>query len=201
VGIREPGGLAHQRILHSGILCLPINISEHVQEEVFKRGTPYVAFYCVGKDVLDQIDQYREWHRKSSRVFYDEELEFLIVKLMRRVFHIHAELSFSWELLLKLNSMGHGLSLFSLEGMGGTRFGTGGRRQKEVDVLFKPSTCVGGGSWPSFVIEVGVCETLSQLQYDVRCWLTWSAGMTQVVFLIKIDNNDKSIIIEQWEDA
>lgn len=85
--------------------------------------------------------------------------------------------------------------------MGGTRFGAGGGRQKEADTSFKPSTRVGRDAWPSFVIEVGVSETLSQLQCDARFWLTWSAGMTKVVFLMKIDDNDKSIVIEQWEDV
>ena len=48
----------------------------------FRSGTLYVGFYCVGKDVLEQIDQYREQYQKNTSVLYDEELELLIVNLL-----------------------------------------------------------------------------------------------------------------------
>jgi hypothetical protein len=161
-GIREPEDLFINEY------CIPescvyqftsLNMFEAKCSSTFRSGTPYVAFYCIGNDVLEQIDRYCERHQKSTRVLYDEELELLIVNLL---LHRQVVFSFSRELYLKLSSMGHGLSPYSLDRMGGTRYGAGSGRQKEADGSFKPSTHVGGDTWPSFVIEVGVSETLSQ---------------------------------------
>jgi hypothetical protein len=191
---RESGGLISEYHIPDSCVYQLTSLNMFIGKcsAAFKRGTPYLAFRCVLPDMLEQIDAYREKHLRSSRVLYDEEAELLIVKLMPGVLHGHATASFSQELLEQLHSMGLG---GALKGLGDARFGTRGGRQKEPACSYKPSTRVGRDSWPSLVIEVGVSQTLSQLQCDAWFWLTKSAGMTWVVFLIKIDDDEKSIII------
>jgi hypothetical protein len=162
-------------------------------------GAPYVVFSGVGLDDLEAIDRYREREQGSTRVLYDEEAEVLIVKLLPGLVHEHAIGSFSREMVIR--SLAQGLTGYEFELMGGSRYGDGGGRRKEADAAYKPSTRLGGGQWPSFVVEVGVSQTLSQLRCDMHFWLTKSHGMVRVVLLIKVNITNRSIIMEHWEDV
>ena len=92
-----------------------------------------------------------------------------------------------------------GLNLL-LASTGSARFGTGSGRQMEPDAFFRPLSRIRQIALPSFVIQVGVNQTLMQLQCDACMWLTQGCGLVGVVLLIKVDDNDKSIIIEHWEN-
>lgn len=165
-----------------------------------RNGVPYLAFEGINKHMLDRIDHHREMHLRSSRVLYDEALEILLIKFIGTL-HEYAAANFSRLILAELEDMGLGKGLnLPLASTGSARFGAGSGRQMEPDASFRPLSRTGQIALPSFVIQVGVNQTLMQLQCDACMWLTQGCGSVGVVLLIKVDDNDKSIIIEHWEN-
>jgi hypothetical protein len=55
--------------------------------------------------------------------------------------------------------------------------------------------------WPSFVIEVGVSESLAMLRRDAAFWITNSDGKTRIVILLSIDRRDRQILVERWKEV
>lgn len=56
------------------------------------------------------------------------------------------------------------------------------------------------GAWPTFVIEAGESEPLSELRMDMRWWFATSAHQVKIVLLAKFDSSNQCIIIERWEE-
>lgn len=91
-----------------------------------------------------------------------------------------------------------GHNVYSVIGVGAGRFHSPGR-SKEGDSGIKCSTRVAGNEWLNLMIEVGDSEPLRQLRFDGQWWLLNSGGRTNVVILVQVEKEPKSVIIEVWE--
>lgn len=58
----------------------------------------------------------------------------------------------------------------------------------------------GPNSWPTLVIEAGHSESLRQLQADVGWWFSASNHGVKIVLLAKLDQEQRQIILERWEE-
>ncbi|GAD92659.1 predicted protein [Paecilomyces variotii No. 5] len=79
------------------------------------------------------------------------------------------------------------------------RFPTG--LEKEPDEQLMPRTRNALTDYPSFVLEVGVSETLSQLRRDARLWLTNTNGRTRLVLIVALNKTRKLMRFERWENS
>jgi hypothetical protein len=55
--------------------------------------------------------------------------------------------------------------------------------------------------WPSFVIEVGVSESLAMLRRDAAFWISNSDGRTRIVIVLSVNQRDRRILVERWEEV
>jgi len=56
-------------------------------------------------------------------------------------------------------------------------------------------------NWRSFVVEVGVSESLAMLRRDVAFWITNSDGRTHIVLVLSVNQRDRQILVERWEEV
>lgn len=66
--------------------------------------------------------------------------------------------------------------------------------------VFFPTPKVQVGAWPVLVIEVGVSETVRQLQRDAVWWFHQHSEV-KYVLLVNLDTARRSTTIEKWERA
>jgi hypothetical protein len=114
-------------------------------------------------------------------ILYNGREEILIVKLMAGVMHEGVARLFDIMFIQKLALLG---VVESLAPTGSGRFGRRGGRSKEADVGYKPDSRPMIDDWPSFVIEVGVSESLAMLRRDAAFWITNSDGRTRIVIVL-----------------
>ena len=162
-----------------------------------RAGKQYLAFGDVKQSNMRTIERR---HNRSElpafRILYDAAEEVLITKLMPRLHHEVAAEEFSRMFDHRLFSLGLGNTLRSV---GSTRYEAPSGRSKEADKAFRPSTRVLPTDWPSFVIEVGVSESLSQLRTDAHFWIIQSGGQTKIVLLLAFNKATRVMNIERWE--
>ncbi len=161
----------------------------------------YLAFTSVSQESLDEIDRTREERRgwlPRMTILYNGREEILIVKLMAGVMHEGVARLFDIMFIQKLVLLG---VVESLAPTGSGRFGRRGGRSKEADVGYKPDSRPMIDDWPSFVIEVGVSESLTMLRRDAAFWITNSDGRTRIVIVLSVNETDKRILVEQWEEG
>jgi hypothetical protein len=72
---------------------------------------------------------------------------------------------------------------------------------KEPDFAYKPLSRLLESEWPSFVVEVAVSESLSELQGDMAYWLRNSGRRMRVAILLHINKAARTIEIERWAAA
>jgi hypothetical protein len=89
----------------------------------------------------------------------------------------------------------------SIVATGSGRFGRPAGKSKEAGIGYKPCSRDMEDEWPSFVIEVGVSESLAMLRRDAAFWITNSDGKTRIVILLSIDRRDRHILVERWKDV
>ncbi|KAJ5554915.1 hypothetical protein N7461_003385 [Penicillium sp. DV-2018c] len=74
---------------------------------------------------------------------------------------------------------------------------------KQGDQAFlPPARCPNGlpsGSWPTFVIEAGVSESISRLREDARRWFIISEGLVRIVIIVSIKSSQ--VTFERWQLA
>ncbi len=153
----------------------------------------YLAFTSVSQHSLDEIDRIREERRgwlPRMTILYDGREEILIVKLMVGVMHegVAREFASMFDMRLFLLDVRE-----SLLATGSARFGRLGGRSKEADVGYKPRSRRMEDEWPSFVIEVGVSESLAMLRRDAAFWITNSDGRTRIVIVLSVNRRDRRI--------
>ncbi len=161
----------------------------------------YLAFTSVSQESLDEIDRTREERRgwlPRMTILYDGREEILIVKLMVGVMHEGVARLFDRMFDRKLVALGVGESLVPT---GSSRFGRRGGRSKEADVGYKPDSRPMIDDWPSFVIEVGVSESLAMLRRDAAFWISNSDGRTRIVIVLSVNQRDRRILVERWEEV
>ncbi len=161
----------------------------------------YLAFMSVSQESLDKIDRTREERRgwlPRMTILYDGREEILIVKLMVGVMHEGVAHQFARMFHIKLFLLGVDESLLPT---GSSRFGRRGGRSKEADIGYKPRSRDMEDDWPSFVIEVGVSESLAMLRRDPAFWITNSDGRTRIVIVLSFNQRDHQILVERWEEV
>jgi hypothetical protein len=131
-------------------------------------------------------------------ILYDGREEILIVKLMVGVMHEGVARGFAKMFDIKSFRLGVDESLLPT---GSGRFGCRGGRSKEADIGYKPHSRPMIDDWPSFVIEVGVSESLAMLRKDAAFWITNSDGRTRIVIVLSINRRDRQILVERWEEV
>ncbi len=89
----------------------------------------------------------------------------------------------------------------SLFATGSARFGGRGGRSKEANISYIPRSRRVKDDWPSFVIEVGVSESLGMLRRDAAFWITNSDGRTRIVIVLSVNERDRQILVERWEEV
>jgi hypothetical protein len=166
------------------------------------RQTPqYLAFTNVSQESLDEIDRIREERRgwlPRMTILYDGREEILIIKLPAGVLYcgvVHEFASMFHEKFFRLGVRA------SLVATGCGRFGRRGGRSKEADIGYKPISRHMVDEWPSFVIEVGVSESLAMLRSDAAFWITKSDGRTRIVIVLSINQRRQQFSIERWEEV
>ena len=138
--------------------------------------------------------------RRNLRVWLEDESGHgaAILTFSPSVTHEVASRRFFVEILERVSRIpGH--DLHSLEGVGAGRFHCPGRRSKEGDDGIICSTRAGGNAWPNVMIEVGYSEPLQQLRLDAKWWLLNSGGRTNLVILVLVKKDPKSLVVEAWE--
>jgi hypothetical protein len=131
-------------------------------------------------------------------ILYDGREEILIVKLMVGVMHEGVAHQFARMFDNKLVLLGVDASLAPT---GSGRFGCRGGRSKEADIGYKPDSRPMINGWPSFVIKVGVSESLAMLRRDAAFWITNSDERTRIVIVLSVNQRDQQILIERWEEV
>ena len=163
-----------------------------------KGGSPYFGFTHVRmKDILD-ID---EIHRRIPKmtIHYDWGEEILIVKFMVGATHNICVGMFRMYFEESIRARA-GRVFHSFMPLKSTRF-IGPQRMKESDEAYKPTSQHLERDWPSIVIEVDVSDGLTQLQQGARFWLESSRGQTRIVIIICVNRNNRSMVIQRWQDA
>jgi hypothetical protein len=165
-----------------------------------EESSPYLGFIHVTMSNFETIDEVRE--RRATRstlpkmtIFYDWNEETLIVKFRVGVYHEACARLLAMEFYrVYANRTGDVRAFFPL---GSAKF-KGTWRMKEGNEAYKPRTRTKAYDWPSIVFEVGVCETMVQLQQDARFWLESSGGETRIVIIVCINQNARSMEIQRW---
>lgn len=160
----------------------------------------YLIFSPVTESQLAEIQRLRDTRYKRLRFFYLNEPETLIVKPMT-ISGIHEEATSQfarmlWEKAARIRPQ-LGEELRDMRGT--TYYGNLGSR-KEADSAFRPqSSRPTRAHWPTLVVETGVSQSLGQLQVAARWWLRNSRGNVNIVLLFSVDEENRKILIEQWE--
>ncbi|CAM6033322.1 unnamed protein product [Sphagnum compactum] len=161
----------------------------------------YLAFTSVSQESLDEIDRIRDERRgrlPRMTILYDGREEILILKLMVGVMHEGVAREFASMFEMKLLLLDFRASLAAT---GSARFGCPAGRSKEPDVGYKPISREMQDGWPSFVIEVGVSQSLAMLRRDAAFWITNSDQRTRIVIVLSINRRDRRILVERWEEV
>lgn len=132
---------------------------------------------------------------KNIRVFYDESLRQLIIKLVGGPHEVAgAQLSRAFS------------ENFFRMGLKQQIVNTSAKRIKEIprskepDDSWKPLTLPPARSskWPTLVVECGWSESLNRLRLDAEWWLAHSRGDVGVVVLVSVDRKEPKITLETW---
>jgi hypothetical protein len=131
-------------------------------------------------------------------IIYDCNKEILIMKFKVGLYHEACARLLAMEFYRVYANRTGDIRVFFLLGSAGFK---GARRMKEGNEAYKPRTRTRAYDWPSIVFEVGVYETMAQLQQDAQFWLESSAGDTRIVIIICINQNARSMEIQRWQAA
>jgi hypothetical protein len=140
----------------------------------------------VSQESLDEIDRIRETRRSWL-------LRMTILDDGREEGVAH-----EFSLMFDMKLLGVRTSIVAT---GSGRFGRPAGKSKEAGIGYKPCSRDMEDEWPSFVIEVGVSESLAMLRRDAAFWITNSDGKTRIVILLSIDRRDRHILVERWKDV
>ncbi|KAK9357344.1 hypothetical protein V1504DRAFT_73224 [Lipomyces starkeyi] len=133
------------------------------------------------------------------RVLLDEENKMTIVKLMPGIPHEVATWIFGEIFLEERARLGLPRNIFVPTGSG--RYHFSNELSMEPDASYTPQTRKGPDHFPSFIVEVGVSQSLLQLRQDARLWLEKTKGETKVVLLIFLNIAAATLTIERWQHA
>ncbi|KAG0627353.1 hypothetical protein M758_2G194100 [Ceratodon purpureus] len=157
----------------------------------------YMAFTDVTLNRFHDIDALHEGRTSlpSMVVLYDGREEVMIVKFVPSLLHQMAAARFHDILHEKFINLGVDNRIFNV---GSCWFGDPNDRCKEADNAFTMDERH-HDEFPSFVVEVGVFESLQMLKSDAHYWLTKSNERTRLVIIVYIDKVSRKILLQRWE--
>jgi len=156
----------------------------------------YLGFSNVKRSDIEAIDMIRSDIPKMT-IRYDSEEEVLIMKFMAGIKHeIFAGLLDTEFQALVRTRVGRDSAFISMKS-GRVK---GSHRSKEPDNGYKPFNRTRESDYPSVVFEIGVSESLGNLQLDAKHWIEDSQGKTRVVIIAAVNSDEESILIERWQD-
>ncbi|KAK9327627.1 hypothetical protein V1520DRAFT_348326, partial [Lipomyces starkeyi] len=132
-------------------------------------------------------------------VLLDEENKTTIIKLMPGIPYEVATWIFGEIFLGERARLGLPRNIFIPTGSG--RYHFSNELSKDPDASYAPHTRKGPDHFPSFIVEVGVSQSLLQLRQDARLWLEKTNGETKVVLLIFLNIAAATLTIERWQHA
>lgn len=132
---------------------------------------------------------------KNIRVFYDESLRQLIIKLVGGPHEI-AGAQLSRAFAKRFEHMGLEREIVNTAAKRIKEI----PRSKEPDGSWRPLTMppARSGKWPTLVVECGWSESISRLRLDAEWWLAHSRGDVGVVVLVSVDRREPKITLGTW---
>jgi hypothetical protein len=130
------------------------------------------------------------------RLDFDAAGERLVIKLVSGA-HDYGHREFSAMFTNHIRTLA--ITRHHLKSFGSRRDTGSNNRKKEPDESFKPDTRTGENDRATFVIGIGLIETLNQLRSDAHYWLTKTNGEVKIVLLILIKRAARIIQLERWE--
>ncbi|KAK9370444.1 hypothetical protein V1509DRAFT_638046 [Lipomyces kononenkoae] len=175
-------------------------LEEMVATLINGNGPQYLAMLDFTEDDLLKLENSglrREL--PGFRVLLDEKNRMAIVKLMPGIPHEVAKAIFEEIFFEERARLGLPRNIFVPTGSG--RYHFSNELSKEPDGSYIPQTRQGADHFPSFIVEVGVSQSLRQLRQDARLWLKNTNGETKVVLLIFLNIAASTLTIERWQHA
>ncbi|KAK9323656.1 hypothetical protein V1517DRAFT_319493 [Lipomyces orientalis] len=133
------------------------------------------------------------------RLLLDEENKTAILKLMPGIPHEVAKVIIEEIFVAERARLGLPRNIFVPTGSG--RYHFSNELSKEPDASYRPQTRKGPGHFSSFIVEVGVSQSLVQLRQDARVWLQKTNGETKVILLIFLNIEAETLTMERWQHA
>lgn len=148
------------------------DVQSKLQEHVGRSPhNPWVFIHDITLESFHHLNDSFDTYSRSD-YYHDLQLAVLYLKLAS---HQHSWALTHFKKLMNAKLWSAGISDFQFTWMMNKRF-SGFRREKEPDDTFFPSLYVPHDAWPVLVIEVGVSETIPQLQRDAIWWFRAIAG-------------------------
>jgi ubiquitin len=153
----------------------------------------YQSVHKITRTNLNYIVRHRKNEFPPMRILYDARMEIMIVRMVGVYQEVVAK---KFERILRNHT---GSSFFPTVK---ARYpAISGYFEKEADRNYLPrDTRILGTDSPSFVVEVGLSESLNGLRWDADFWLTQTGGRTRLVVLIEIDLHAQVMRMERWEN-
>jgi hypothetical protein len=158
----------------------------------------YLSFNGVTPQLFEYIESRRNsLGAKRVRFTYFADIETLIVKVPSEA-HEKAHAIIGHEIFLRLR--GH----MAVDGdevvpVQSTTFHGNGGSSKEADSAYKNLNVRSHvASWPVWVVEGGMSESIERLRGDASWWINHSNGDVQLVLLVWICPSRRTIKVETW---
>lgn len=169
---------------------------ERIQEFIDR--SPPSQYAVIRHIQLKEFEKLDECYSTCSRNDYFQHIELAVLYLKLPSFAHNWALS-RFRTLFDSKALDMGISPFDHIWLANA-IHQGARRNKEPDECFFPSPDVEDNAWPVLVIEVGMSETIRQLQRDTVWWFHQHSEV-QYVLLMNLDTERRTITIEKWERA
>ncbi|KAF7118525.1 hypothetical protein CNMCM5793_008055 [Aspergillus hiratsukae] len=158
----------------------------------------YLSFSGVTPQSFEYIDSHREeLGAKRARFTYFADIETLIVKVSSHP-HGEAQAALGHEIYYLLRAQ-MGIGMDEVMPIGSTTcYGKQGS-SKEGDSEYRNNNLRPQlGSWPSWVVEGRMSDSMQRLCADASWWINHSDGEVKLVVLILVRPSRKTIKIETW---
>ncbi|GFG03616.1 hypothetical protein IFM5058_01519 [Aspergillus udagawae] len=158
----------------------------------------YLSFSGVTAQLFESIESRRDTLGANRvRFTYFPDIETLIVKVPSEP-HERGHAVIGHEIFLRLRML-MGVDGDEVTPIQQTKYHGMGGSSKEADSAYKNVIIRSqAASWPLWVIEGGVSESLERLRGDASWWINHSNGEVRLVILVCIRRSDRTIRIETW---
>ncbi|OQE22815.1 hypothetical protein PENFLA_c012G09152 [Penicillium flavigenum] len=164
-------------------------------------GNQFMVILNLSARTIKELDE--EHHRSLGAINYRFQWEGTtgLIKVVPSERHDATSNNLSRAIDRKLTAMGIRWSEMIWAGTS-TYKPTAGAGKQGDQAFLPPARCPNGlpsGSWPTFVIEAGVSQSISRLREDARRWFVISEGLVRIVIIISIKSTN--ITFEKWQLA